>query len=180
MPETSEPHRSGPRADKALGPEEASGTMAVSETNLKSATAEPSRAANPLKARKRTKTGCLSKFSFVTRQWDIFRSVAHTSQHAASAASSAARSGQPVKTASSPNASAKAIFRGSFSRTLLVLSGQRSKVLLLALNIPPILMEPQAPMGACLQHPWTPQLHRVSFRMEGKLGQDICLWQVDR
>ena len=92
------------------------------------------------------------------------------SQHAASGASSAARSAQPVKIVSNLSASAKAIFLESSSRTLLVPSGQRSKELLLALNILPIIMELQASMGACLQHPWTLQLRRVCFRMESKLG----------
>ena len=92
------------------------------------------------------------------------------SQHAASGVSSAARSAQRVKIVSSRSASAKAIFIESFSRTLLVRSGQRSKELLLALNIRPTLVELQVSMGVYLQHPWTLQLRRVSFHMESKLG----------
>ncbi len=169
MPEATEPRRSGPSASKALGPqEEASGSMAASEVNTNNATAEPSRMANPLKARKRTKTGCLSKFSLVANLIDS--QITHMSQHAANGASSAARSVQPVKIVSSLSASAKAIFLESSSRTHLVPSGQRSKELLLVLNIHPIIMELAAFMGPCLQHPWTPQLRRVSFRMESKLG----------
>ena len=179
MPETSEPHRSGPPAHKAVGPGETSGTVAAPEANTSSATAEPSRTTNPLKARKRTKTGCLSRFS-PSRDTKSLRSVAHISQHAASGASSAARSARPVRTVSSPSASAKAIFLGSFSRTLSVPSGPLSKALLLALNIPRIPMGLRASMGACLQHPWIHQLRRVSCRTESKLGQDICPWQVDR
>ena len=178
MPEATKPHRSGPPVNKALGSEEASGGMAASETNTNtnSATAEPSRMTNPLKARKRTKTGCLSKSSWNTV---ILESVTHTPQHAASGASSAVKSARPVKIVSSRSASAKAIFLESFSRTLLVLSGQCSKELLLAPNILPILMELQASTGAFLQHPWIPQLRRVSFRMGSKLGLDACLRQVD-
>ena len=91
------------------------------------------------------------------------------SQHVASGALSAARSAQLVRIVSSRSASAKAIFLESSLRTPLVLSGQRSKELLLALSILPILMELQASMGACLQHPWTLQLRRVSVRTESKL-----------
>ena len=169
MPETSEPHRSGAPAHKAMGPGETSGTVAAPEANTSSAAPEPSRTTNPLKARKRTKTGCLSRFS-PSRHTKKFRSVAHISQHAASGASSAVRSARPVKTVSSPSASAKAIFLGSFSRTLSVPSGQLSKVLRLALNIPRIPMGLPASMGACLQHPWIHQLRRVSCRTETKLG----------
>ena len=179
MPETTKSNRSGPPVNKALGSEEPSGSMAASEanTNTNSATAEPSRMANPLKARKRTKTGCLSKFRSSWRTI-ILKSITHTPQHAASGASSAAKSARPVKIVSNQSASAKAIFLESFSRTLLALSGQRSKELLLALNIP-MLMELQAPMGAFLQHPWILQLRRVSFRMGSKRGLDACLRQVD-
>ena len=179
MPETSEPHRSGPPAHKVIGPEETSGTVAAPEASTTSATVEPPRTTNPLKARKRTKTGCLSRFS-PSRDTKGLRSVAHVSQHAARGASSVARSAQPVKTVSNPSASAKAIFPGSFSRTLLVPSGQLSKALLLALNIPRIPMQLQASMGVCLQHPWIHRLRRVSCRTESKLGQDRCPWQVDR
>ena len=179
MPETSEPHRTGPPAHKAMGPGETSGNVAAPEANTSSATAEASRTTNPLKARKRTKTGCLSRFS-PSRDTKGLRSVAHISQHAASGASSAARSARPVRTVSSPSASAKAIFLGSFSKTLSVPLGQLSKVLLLALNIPRIPMGLQTSMAACLQHPWIHQLRRVSCRTESKLGQDICPWQVDR
>lgn len=91
------------------------------------------------------------------------------SQHAGSGVSSAVRSAQPVKIVSSPSASAKAIFLESFSRTLLVLSGRRSKELLLALNILPILMELQASMEVFPQHPWRLQLRLVSFHMEHKV-----------
>lgn len=169
MPEAIDPHPSGPPANEALGPqEEASGSMAASEGNTNSTTADTLRMTNPLKARKRTKTGCLSKSSLIT---DLVSSqVTHMSQHAASGASSAERSAQPVKIVSSPSASAKAIFLESFSRTLLVLSGQRSKELLLALNILPILMVLQKSMGAYRQHPWTLQLRRVSFRLQSTLG----------
>lgn len=169
MPEANEPHRSGPPADKVLGTqEEFSGSMAASEVNTKSIAAEPLRMTNPLKARKRTKTGCLSKSSHVTDL--ISFQVTHMWQHAASDASSAARNAQPVKIVLSPSASAKAIFPESFSRTLLVLSGQRSKELLLALNILPILIGLQTFMEAYLQHPWTLQSRRVSFRLQSTLG----------
>ena len=179
MPETSEPHRTGPGAQKAMGSGEASGTVAASEAKTSSATAEPSRTTNPLKARKRTKTGCLSRFS-PSRDTQGLRSVAHISQHAASGASSAARSARPARTVSSPSASAKAIFLESFSRTLSVPLGQLSKALLPALNIPRIPMGLQTSTGAYLQHPWIHQLRRVSCPTESKLGQDICPWQVDR
>ena len=172
MPENSEPLRSGPASHKVIGPEDTTGTVAAPEANTGSATAEQSRTTNPLKARKRTKTGCLSTFS-PSRNTESLISVAHIPQLAVSGASSAARNAQPVKTASSPSGNAKAIFLGSFSRTLLVPSGLLSKALLLALNIPRIPMELQASMGACPQHPWTHQSRRVSCRTESKLGQDI-------
>lgn len=169
MREATEPHRSGPSDNEAVGPqEEASGSMAASEVNANCATAQPLRMTNPLKARKRTKTGCLSKFSLVT---DLIDSqLIYMLQHAASGVSSAARSAQPARIVSSLSASAKATFLESFSRTLLVLSGLRSKELPLALNSLLILMELRACMGACLQHPWTHQLRHVSFHMESKLG----------
>ena len=148
MPEAIGSRRSGLPANKALGAqEEASVSMAASEAITNSTTAEPARVTNPLKARKRTKTGCLSKSSLFT---DLVST--HVSQHAASGASSAVRNAPPVKIVSSPSASAKATFLESSSRTLLVLSDRRSKESLLALSILPILMGLQAFMGACLQH----------------------------
>ena len=72
MPEATEPHHAGRAANHAgraanhaLGSEDAVGNMAASEANKNNATAESSKLATPMKARKRTKTGCLSKFSSV-------------------------------------------------------------------------------------------------------------------
>lgn len=168
MPEATQVHRTRPPANKALGPQDAaSGNTSASEMKTNSATAEPMRMTNPLKARKRTKTGCLSESSLVTDLMSF--QITHISQHVANVASSVARSAQPVKIVSSRSASAKAISPESFSRTLLVLSGRLSKESLRAPNILPIPMELQASMRACLQHPWTLQLHRVSFPLESRL-----------
>lgn len=61
MPEATQVHRTRPPANKALGPQDAaSGNTSASEMKTNSATAEPMRMTNPLKARKRTKTGCLT------------------------------------------------------------------------------------------------------------------------
>lgn len=149
MPEASELHSSGPSTIKALGPQqEVSGNVATSEVNASSVREEPSRTTNAPKARKRTKTGCLSKSSLVTDSQNS--RITHTSQHAASGALSAARSAQLVKTVSSPSASAKATFPELSSRILLVLSGQRSRDSLLALKVFHILKELQTSMEACL------------------------------
>lgn len=64
MPEATESHRGGRLAHKAMGSDDASGSMEAPEISTKSATAE--QAKMTLKARKRTKTGCLSKFVLVT------------------------------------------------------------------------------------------------------------------
>lgn len=169
MPEATEVHRNRPPANKAPGPQDAaSGNMPASEVKSNSTTSEPIRITNALKARKRTKTGCLSKSSRVTDRMSI--QITHISQHAASVASSVARSARPAKTVSSRSANAKAISPESFSRTLWVLSGQVSQESLRALNILPIPMELQASMGVCLQHRWTLRLRRGSFPMESRLG----------
>ena len=68
MPEATEPRRSG---QPTLGSEEANGSMKAPEASTKSMTAEQSKMTNPLKARKRTKTGCLSKFAFVRGLWEF-------------------------------------------------------------------------------------------------------------
>ena len=85
MPEGTGPHRTGPPANKALGPQEAaSGSMAASEVNTNSAAAESSRMTNPVKARRRTKTGCLSKFLLVLWTSEILRSlICHSMPQAA-------------------------------------------------------------------------------------------------
>ena len=63
MPEATESHRSGPSPNKALGPRgEASGAIASSDDHSNNATAEQTRN----QARKRTKTGCLSRCSLLT------------------------------------------------------------------------------------------------------------------
>ena len=87
MPEATKPsktHRSGSPAGKALGPqEEDNGIGAASQANTSSATAEPLRMANPLKARKRTKTGCLSKFSLVADLINSRSLICHSMSQAA-------------------------------------------------------------------------------------------------
>ena len=85
------------------------------------------------KAKKRTKAGCLSKCSLVTDLNNI--QITHISQRAASDVLSAARSARPVRTVSSLSANARVMYLESSSRTLLVLSGQHSKKLLLAPNV---------------------------------------------
>ena len=85
------------------------------------------------KARKRTKVGCLSKYSLVTDPNNVL--ITHISQRAASDVLSAARNARSVRTVSSLSANARVMYLESSSRTLLVLLGQHSKKLLLAPNV---------------------------------------------
>ena len=61
--------------------------------------------------------------------------VTNTSQRAASDASSAARSAQTVRTVSTLSANARVMYLESSSWTLMVLSSQHSKEMLLAPNV---------------------------------------------
>ena len=70
MPEASESHRTGRPVNQAQGSEDVGGNTAASEVGANCATAESSKMATPLKARKRTKTGCLSKSSVVPEHDD--------------------------------------------------------------------------------------------------------------
>ena len=84
-------------------------------------------------ARKRTKTGCLSKCFLIMDLISI--QITNTSQRAASDASSAARSAQPVRTVSTLSANARVMYLESSSWTLMVLPSQHSKGMLLAPNV---------------------------------------------
>ena len=97
------------------------------------------------KAKKRTKMGCLSKCSLVTDLNNI--QITYISQRAASDVLSAARSARPVRTVSSLSANARVMYLESSSRTLLGLSGQHSKKLLLAPNVQ--LERPNSSLSDC-------------------------------
>ncbi len=107
MPEAGGPAQHGQLPGKAKEPpEHASGDNEPSSSETQPSTTDPARAA-ALKARKRTKTGCLSKscppFRFRSSTVDIVQRVEKDG-------SSAARSALPARTASSPSANAKVIF----------------------------------------------------------------------
>ena len=122
--------RVSPSPNKAFGPrEEGSGANATSDDYMNNTTAEQTRN----HARKQTKMGCLSKCSPITDLKNI--QITYISQRAASDVSSATRSAQPVKIVSSLSANARVMYLESSSRTLLVLSAQHSKELLLVPNV---------------------------------------------
>ena len=122
--------RFSPSPKKALGPrEEGSDANVTSDDHTNITTAEQTR----YQARKRTKTGCLSKYALITDLNNI--QITYMSQRVVNDVLSAARSAQPVKTVSTLSANARVMYLESSSRTLLVLSGQRSKEMLLAPNV---------------------------------------------
>jgi len=150
------------------------GATTASRPESKSAAADSARM-TALKARKRTKTGCLSK-SF-QMDWSEFQ-LAHDFQHVASAESSAVRNGQHAKIAQSPSATAKDISLDFNSRTLLMPSVLISQASLRALNKYPITMVPNTFTGACLLQ-WIHHSPHSSFT-ESRTVVDRILTRADR
>ena len=121
--------RLSPSPKKALGSREEGSAAVTPGDHTNNTTAEQT----VYKARKRTKMGCLSKSSLITDLNNI--RITHISQRAASDVLGAAKSARPVRTVSSLSANARVMYLESSSRTLLVLSAQHSKELLLAPNV---------------------------------------------